>query len=109
VTAGQIYNIGGGPSNTMSIWSEFGNYLGDISGRHIPISYSDWRPGDQPCYVSDIRKANLEMGWKPEVDLVSGIQRLWDWVSTNPKLFDAPSEVVSATKQGRSAAQGAFA
>jgi CDP-paratose 2-epimerase len=106
VTAGQIYNIGGGPSNTMSIWSEFGNYLEDLSGAHIPVTYSDWRPGDQPCYVSDIRKAELEMGWKPEVDLRSGIRRLWDWVSMNPKLF---GPVVKFIGQQARAADGAFA
>jgi CDP-paratose 2-epimerase len=108
VTAGQIYNIGGGPTNTMSVWAEFGCYLGDLSGRKLSVTYSDWRPGDQPCYVSDTTKAGVEMDWKPEVDMMSGIHQLWDWVSANPRLFDAPTEVTIAPKQGHSPAQGAF-
>jgi CDP-paratose 2-epimerase len=95
VTAGQIYNIGGGPSNTMSVWSEFGNFLADLKGEPIPVDFAEWRPGDQPCYVSDIRKAYNDMGWKPEVDTVSGMQRLWDWVRTNPGLFEPSLEPVA--------------
>jgi CDP-paratose 2-epimerase len=108
VTAGQVYNIGGGPSNTMSVWSEFGNYLADLSGRKLPVTYSNWRPGDQPCYVSDITKAGVEMGWRPEVDMLSGIRRLWDWVSANPGLFEPAVEVV-AKQHGLATAHGGLA
>jgi CDP-paratose 2-epimerase len=94
VTAGQIYNIGGGPSNTMSVWSEFGNILADLNGQRIPAKFAEWRPGDQPCYVSDITKAHNEMGWKPEVDTLSGMRRLWDWVSAEPRLLETTPEMV---------------
>ncbi len=89
-TAGQIYNIGGGPGNVLAVWSEFGELLAGLKGEHVPVRYSDWRPGDQPCYVSDIRKARAHMGWKPEVDKVSGIRRLWEWVCSHHRLFAKP-------------------
>jgi CDP-paratose 2-epimerase len=87
VTAGQVYNIGGGPSNTLSIWREFGEYLAELNGEYIPVHFDRWRPGDQPCYVSDVRKAGHHMGWQPQVDKETGIRRLWEWVSSNESLF----------------------
>jgi len=84
---GQIYNIGGGPANTMSIWAEFGPLLEKLAGRSIRVTYSDWRPGDQPVYVSDIRKAGQELGWYPSTSVEQGIGRLWKWVDKNSDLF----------------------
>jgi CDP-paratose 2-epimerase len=87
VAAGQIYNIGGGPQNTMSIWAEFGPMLEELAGHPIPVTYSDWRPGDQLVYVSDIRKAERELGWCPLVGVSEGINHLWQWIDANPDLF----------------------
>ena len=89
-TAGEVFNIGGGPSNTLSVWREFGELVADLIGREIPVSYSQWRPGDQPCYISDIRKAGRYMGWQPQVDKETGIRRLREWVSSHEGLFLTP-------------------
>jgi CDP-paratose 2-epimerase len=84
---GQIYNIGGGPQNTMSIWAEFGPLLEELLGQPVPIIYGDWRPGDQPVYVSDIRKAARELGWRPGVSVRQGITRLFEWIQGHQELF----------------------
>jgi CDP-paratose 2-epimerase len=88
VSSGKIYNIGGGPQNTMSIWAEFGPRLEELAGHSIPIKYAEWRPGDQPVYVSDIRKAERELGWQPRTSLSQGIKQLWTWVDTSLDLFN---------------------
>jgi CDP-paratose 2-epimerase len=85
--AGQVFNIGGGPANTMAVWQEFHEHLADLKGEKVPVRYDAWRPGDQPCYVSDIRKARRLLGWEPETDRGTGIRRLWDWVEANEGLF----------------------
>jgi CDP-paratose 2-epimerase len=85
--AGEIYNIGGGPMHTMSIWTEFRPILEGLVGRAIPVSHRDWRPGDQTIYVSDIRKAARELGWQPETGVEEGLQRLFEWVAANRVLF----------------------
>jgi CDP-paratose 2-epimerase len=85
VTAGQIYNIGGGPNYTLSIWSEFGPIT--LAGHPIPVEYSDWRSGDQPVYISDIRKAERDLHWKPHMSMLEGVERLWHWIDANPGLF----------------------
>jgi len=96
VTAGKVYNIGGGPANTLSVWQEFGRLLAELSGEAVTVSYRDWRPGDQPCYVSDIRNVGRDLGWKPEVDKRAGIRRLWEWVSSNKELFRTGATVRAA-------------
>src|SRR5262245_13851663 len=85
-TAGEVFNIGGGSANTLSVWHEFAKHLAALQGDEIPVRFDGWRPGDQPCYVSDIRKAERVMGWRPAVDKETGIRRLWDWVAANPHL-----------------------
>ncbi len=86
--AGKIYNVGGGPEFTLSIWTEVGPLLESLAGRKIETRHGDWRPGDQKVYVSDIRKAESELGWKPNVPPREGMKRLWEWVNGNLELFD---------------------
>ncbi|TLY46230.1 MAG: NAD-dependent epimerase/dehydratase family protein [Nitrospirae bacterium] len=86
-TRGQVYNIGGGPSNTLSVWVEYGEMLARLAGRRVSVLFSGWRPGDQRCYVSDIRKAYSDLEWRPEVDKEEGVRRLWKWVSSNQDML----------------------
>ena len=83
--AGEVFNIGGGSSNTISIWKEFGPILERLEEKHIVVSSSNWRPGDQKIYVSDIRKAQMLLEWTPKTDVVSGIEILHKWVKENIK------------------------
>lgn len=84
---GQAFNIGGGPDNTLSIWSEFGLLLAELSGHEIPVQWGDWRPGDQRVFIADIRKAVERLGWQPTISPAAGIRDLYAWVAANPDLF----------------------
>ncbi len=85
--AGQVYNIGGGPQHTLSIWHQFHPILEEALGENIEASWADWRPGDQRIYVADIRKAAADLGWAPRVGVETGIQRLIEWARQNVHLF----------------------
>lgn len=85
--AGQVYNIGGGPGNAMSIWAEFGPLLENLLGHPIPVARGDWRPGDQKVFIADIRKAERDLGWKPKIGVREGVTRLFDWVQANRAMF----------------------
>lgn len=88
-TKGQIYNIGGGKTNTISIWHEFKPILEDLFKRKINVKFSDFRPGDQPIFVSDIRKAKNDFGWEPTIGVLAGIEKLFSWIQDNKKLFSS--------------------
>lgn len=87
VTAGKIYNIGGGIGNTMSLL-ELVDFLRQYHGKEIDPSFGEWRPGDQPVYISNIAKAKNEFGWAPEVSVEDGVKRLTEWVRANKDLFE---------------------
>jgi len=91
VTQGQIYNMGGGPGNTLAIWSEFGPMLSRLLRRPIEVTYAHWRPGDQKVYISDIFKAHRDFGWEPKIGVEEGVQRLFEWVAANRHLFEEMS------------------
>ena len=96
-TAGSVYNIGGGPMNTVSVWAEFRKVLACLHGDDLAVGHEPRRPGDQRCYVSDIRKAERTMGWRPEVDVVTGVRRLWEWVAAHEHLFATAAPAAAST------------
>jgi CDP-paratose 2-epimerase len=77
--AGEVFNVGGGPDRTMSIWLEFAPLLERLVGRSVRVTHTEWRTGDQRIYVSDVRKAMRALDWRPTVDVEEGIRRLHDW------------------------------
>ncbi len=84
---GQAFNLGGGPQNTLSIWTEFGPMLEELAGKTVQIQRGDWRPGDQRVFIADIRKAKEMLGWEPKISPIDGIADLYQWVSQNQSLF----------------------
>lgn len=85
--AGKIYNIGGGRAHTLSL-RQLLAHLGELRQQPIPFSTADWRPGDQPVYISDIAKAQRELEWTPRIDPVTGVGQLWSWIKDNRALFE---------------------
>jgi CDP-paratose 2-epimerase len=75
-TAGQVYNVGGGPANTISVWAEFHELLAKRSGRVPSVSFDQTRFGDQKVYISDIRKLREQLNWAPKVGVEEGVRRL---------------------------------
>lgn len=87
VAKGQVYNLGGGPSNVMSIWAEFGPKLEKMIGSSLNVSRGDWRPGDQRVFYADVSKAKQELGWEPKISVDEGVNMLFEWVHQNKTLF----------------------
>jgi CDP-paratose 2-epimerase len=84
--AGQAFNVGGGPGQLLSLLDLI-QMLKKRLRRDIPLRYDDWRPGDQRVYVSDIRKLDTVLGWRPEIDVATGVTQLIDWVAQNRAAF----------------------
>ncbi len=85
---GQAYNVGGGPTNQLSLLELLAELERRV-GHPLGVSRSETRPGDQPVFVADIRKAERDLGWSPKVSVERGTALLFDWVSSNRSLFGA--------------------
>jgi CDP-paratose 2-epimerase len=79
VIAGQAFNIGGGPANSVSLL-ELMDLVGELHGSRPQLTFEDWRVGDQRYYVSDTRRFAQMTGWAPRVDVRQGVARLYEWV-----------------------------
>jgi CDP-paratose 2-epimerase len=79
-TRGEIYNVGGGPQNQRNLL-EVIDRIGEITRQTPEFTFADWREGDQTYYVSDITKAQQDLGWSPQVEFDRGLKDLIVWAS----------------------------
>lgn len=84
--AGEVYNLGGGNANALSLL-EYIKMLEEIRGGKIKVKYAEWRPGDQKVFISNNTKAGQELGWKPKTPYKQGIVSLLSWVKESKDLF----------------------
>jgi CDP-paratose 2-epimerase len=68
--AGRAFNLGGGPTNALSV-ADVLTLVGADDVRH-----AGERTGDQRYYVADTRRYREATGWSPLVDVHDGIDRL---------------------------------
>jgi CDP-paratose 2-epimerase len=88
---GQIFNLGGGPANATSLRELLG-LIADLRGRAVETSFDEWRPGDQPWYVSDVRALSAAIGWEPTIGLRDGLATLDEWLVPRFAADVAPRE-----------------
>jgi len=79
--AGQIYNIGGGMSNSLSLLELF-SQLEELTGHPVRYTKLPARFGDQKVFVADNSKAAREIGWSPKQDKVEGLKQMLKWTDT---------------------------
>lgn len=83
---GQVYNVGGGSENTMSllelihILDEKTNKLTFIAYPKLNYVFADWRSADQKRYVSNISK--ISQYWKPKTNIMTGLRKTLNWVES---------------------------
>lgn len=75
---GQVFNIGGGIENSLSLLELFSmlEKMLDIRMDYIQIP---WRTSDQKVFVADIEKAGKLINWEVKVSKENGIQKMLDW------------------------------
>lgn len=84
-TSGEIYNIGGGHLNRLSLLDLI-SMLSKLNKSKIAYVFSKWRPGDQKVFVSDIRKAKKDFGWQPKIGIDKGVKHILNWVKENKNI-----------------------
>jgi CDP-paratose 2-epimerase len=86
--AGQAFNIGGGPANTMSL-IELIECITMLNGSPPVVAYGPWRVGDQRWYVSNPDKFERATGWRPKTTVENGLRLLYEWLSVNRRRVPA--------------------
>jgi len=85
-TAGQIYNIGGGPANSASLL-EVLDLLERITGRRRHIGFSAPRQGDQRIFVTDFSRFSRVTGWAPRYSIEETAGHIVDWAQQNHSIL----------------------
>jgi CDP-paratose 2-epimerase len=78
---GRVFNLGGGPQNSVSLRELIG-LIAQLTKTDVAYSFADWRPGDQPWYVTDTRALCTALGWAPKTTLQDGLDSLHQWLSS---------------------------
>lgn len=94
---GEVFNIGGGPENTVSL-VEIIKMIEEKTGHKMSVSFEDWRRGDQFYYVSDTTKFSEMTGWKPKYTVQQGVNELLEWLCEHRNL-KINSEKISSEKE----------
>ncbi|HNM37555.1 MAG TPA: GDP-mannose 4,6-dehydratase, partial [Anaerolineales bacterium] len=77
-SSGQIYNIGGGMKNSLSLLELF-KLLEENTGFPMRFEKLEWRHGDQKVFVANVGKAGRDFNWTPTVSKRDGIREMMDW------------------------------
>ncbi len=75
ICAGEVFNVGGGSENTLSL-NECMRIIEKETDMAFQPRIDDWRPADQKVYISDIKKLDDILGWKPTVSPEEGIAQM---------------------------------
>jgi CDP-paratose 2-epimerase len=78
---GEVLNLGGGPGNATSLL-ELIDAITTMRGAAPKVDFADWRPGDQPWYVSNLAAISTALGWQPTVNLTEGLYSLKIWLDS---------------------------
>lgn len=79
--AGEVFNIGGGRANSLSLLELF-----DLLGRELNLpgglhyARLPRRQSDQDYFVADISKAERMLGFRPTVTSEAGVRRMVEWI-----------------------------
>jgi CDP-paratose 2-epimerase len=79
-TQGQVFNIGGGMENSLSILELLSVLERELD---IELHYKTLPPrqSDQRVFIADITKAKNLFNWTPHTDKINGIRKMIDWIS----------------------------
>ncbi|HKF21265.1 MAG TPA: GDP-mannose 4,6-dehydratase [Candidatus Angelobacter sp.] len=87
-TAGQVYNVGGGAANSLSLL-ELIDRIELLTGYRLQYDTEPGRPGDQLFYVTDYSKLRRHTGWKPETDINKTLELLQQFWQANQRALDS--------------------
>jgi dTDP-D-glucose 4,6-dehydratase len=103
--AGEIFNVGGGEENSISL-VELVKQIEELTGEKIEFERDRLRAGDQLIYVTDFSKMNAATGWKPETNVRSTLENLLGWYKKNRDLIASVRPIEAAAPKIRGIEMG---
>ncbi len=77
--SGEVFNIGGGMNNSLSIIELFDILQRELNVRifyeNLPVRISD-----QKVFIADIGKVKKMLNWQPKMSLINGIGNMLSWL-----------------------------
>lgn len=84
-SSGQVFNMGGGPSNSVSLLELIG-LIEEVLGRRPKVFFDMERLGDQKYFVADSAKFRAATGWAPVISVEEGVARLYRWLAQSGRI-----------------------
>lgn len=82
VELGAVMHVASGVETRVG---ELARLCGEVSGKpDHPVGFQPPRPGEVGRNFAEYNLAASVLGFKPEVDLRTGLERTWDWFEANP-------------------------
>ncbi|MFB6452793.1 NAD-dependent epimerase/dehydratase family protein [Bradyrhizobium tunisiense] len=91
---GRVFNLGGGPHNAISLL-ELIEQIRELTGRGVAYSFAEWRPGDQPWYVTDTSALSNSLDWTPQIEVAEGLRSLYAWLHSRFGASDSGREAMA--------------
>jgi CDP-paratose 2-epimerase len=88
--AGEIFNIGGGVENSLSLLELFAILSDLLCIPPLTYEVTPRRSSDQDCFIADISKAAKILGWSPLTSCRSGIATMLEWTENNLSIIRKP-------------------
>ncbi len=79
VVKGNVFNIGGGYKNSLSILELF-EILEKKLNIQINVNNLKWRLSDQKVFIADNSKIEKLINWSPKINIIQGINETLNWL-----------------------------
>lgn len=80
----EVFNLGVGKGFSLN---EIVEAARRVTGRDIPVRYTDRRPGDPPYAVGKADLAQAALGWRPQyTDIETSLEHAWRWMLQSHKM-----------------------
>ncbi len=77
--SGEIFNIGGGYKNSLSLIELFTILEDKLSLPKLNYLKINRRASDQDCFIANIQKAKNLLDWEPKISYKKGIENMLNW------------------------------
>jgi CDP-paratose 2-epimerase len=78
---GQVFNIGGGMVNSLSLLELF-RLLEELLDVELRYTILPAREGDQKVFVSNLQKVRTALSWAPTIAAATGVRAMVEWLDT---------------------------